>query len=51
MEAMTYKNILLRIQAYHEKDPAKSQQLIKQADELRNKAIEMNRKKATGQGD
>jgi tetratricopeptide (TPR) repeat protein len=50
MEAMTYKNILLRIQAYQEKDPVKQAALIKQADELRNKAIEMNRKKATGQG-
>jgi tetratricopeptide (TPR) repeat protein len=43
MEAMTYKNILLRLQARVEKDPAKQRELINEADKLRNKVLEMQK--------
>jgi protein TonB len=42
-EALTYKNILLRMQANMETDPALQQQLIARADELRARAIELNK--------
>ena len=48
VDAMVYKNILLRRLANYETDRAKQDQLIKEADELRNKAMELNKKKATG---
>ena len=51
MEALTYKNILLRMQANTETDRKKIDELLKQADELRNKAIELGKKKATTGGD
>jgi tetratricopeptide (TPR) repeat protein len=38
MEALVYKNLLLRLQANMEKEPAKQQALIKQADQLRDRA-------------
>ena len=44
LEAMTYKNILLRLQANIEKDPAKQKQLIDEADKLRNKVIELQKR-------
>jgi hypothetical protein len=44
-EALTYKNLLLRSEALLEKDPAKQQQLIKQADQLRDKAQELQKQK------
>jgi tetratricopeptide (TPR) repeat protein len=47
MEAMTYKNILLRMEANTEKDKKKQDDLLKQADELRNKALELQKKKAS----
>jgi tetratricopeptide (TPR) repeat protein len=50
MEAMTYKNILLRLQANTEKDPAKQKDLIDQADKLRNKVMDMQKRKQTGKG-
>jgi tetratricopeptide (TPR) repeat protein len=50
IDAMVYKNILLRHQAKLETDRAKQTDLLKQADDLRNKAMELNKKKATGQG-
>jgi tetratricopeptide (TPR) repeat protein len=40
-EAMAYLNLLFRQQALVETDPAKQQDLIKQADEIRNKAVEI----------
>jgi tetratricopeptide (TPR) repeat protein len=43
-EALTYKNILLRMQALTEKDPAVQKRLINEADELRNKAIGIMKK-------
>jgi tetratricopeptide (TPR) repeat protein len=48
MEALVYKNLLLRLQANLEKDPAKQQQLIKDADQLRDKAQELRKQKAAG---
>lgn len=50
LEAMTYKNILLRMQANTEKDPAKQKELINKADELRNKVLDMQKRKQTGKG-
>jgi tetratricopeptide (TPR) repeat protein len=47
-EAMTYKNILLRLQANETTDRERQQQLIREADQLRNRAIELNKKKASG---
>jgi Tfp pilus assembly protein PilF len=48
-EALTYKNLLLRSKALVIKDPAQQQSLIKEADTLRDKAIELRKKKAGGQ--
>jgi tetratricopeptide (TPR) repeat protein len=50
MEAMTYKNILLRLQANIEKDPARQKQLIDEADKLRKKVIDAQNRKQTGKG-
>ncbi|HXW06207.1 MAG TPA: tetratricopeptide repeat protein [Vicinamibacterales bacterium] len=49
-DALIYKNILLRHQARLETDRDRQAALIKEADQLRDKAMELNRKKATGQG-
>jgi tetratricopeptide (TPR) repeat protein len=46
VDALTYKNILLRMQANEEKDRTKQQDLLKQADQLRNRAMELGKKKA-----
>lgn len=43
-EALSYKNILLRYQANVEKDPVKQKQLIQQADDLKAKAMEIQKK-------
>lgn len=48
VEAMIYKGLLLRLQALFEKDPAKQQTLLKQADAIRDQATAMRDKKATG---
>ncbi|MFN2446565.1 MAG: tetratricopeptide repeat protein [Vicinamibacterales bacterium] len=48
MEAIAYKNLLLRLQANLEKDPAKQQALLKEADALRDKATELRKQKAAG---
>ena len=50
MEAITYKNILLRLQARVEKDPAVQKRLIDEADKLRNRVMEAQRRKQTGKG-
>jgi tetratricopeptide (TPR) repeat protein len=47
IDALTYKNILLRMQANLEPDVKKRQPLIDEADKLRNKAQELNKKKAS----
>jgi len=51
VEALVYKNLLLRLQANLERDPAKQQALLKQADQFRDKAQELRKTKATGVGD
>ncbi|HQZ38715.1 MAG TPA: tetratricopeptide repeat protein [Vicinamibacterales bacterium] len=48
MEAIAYKNLLLRLQANLEKDPKKQQALLRQADELRDKATELRKQKSAG---
>lgn len=48
MEALVYKNLLLRLQANLEKDPAKQSALIKEADKLRDRAQELRKQKAAG---
>jgi len=48
VEALTYKNILLRMQGNLETDMAKRTALYKEADELRNKAMELNKRKTAG---
>ena len=50
MEALTYKNLLLRLEANLEKDPAKQQALIKEADKLRDEALVLKKKKTAGVG-
>ncbi len=42
-EAITYKNLLLRQEALLEKDPARQQALLKQADQLRDRAQELQK--------
>lgn len=48
MEAVAYKNLLLRLQANLEKDPAKQQALLREADQLRDRATELRKQKAAG---
>jgi len=43
-EALTFKNILLRMEANLEKDPARQKQLLQEADDLRAKAMEVQKK-------
>ncbi len=47
-DAMTYKGLLLRLQANLEKDPAKQQDLLKKAKDLQDQSDEMRKKKAAG---
>ena len=47
-DALTYKNLLLRIMANTETDRVKQQDYLREADKLRNKAIDLNKKKTAG---
>ena len=47
-DAMTYKGLLLRLQANLEKDPTKQQDLLKQAKDLQDRSDEARKKKAAG---
>jgi TonB family protein len=47
-ESLTYKNLLLRQRAGLETDPVQKQQLVAEADALRNRAMEINRTRASG---
>src|SRR5688500_8644619 len=47
-EALTYKNILLRLKANTETDRAKQAALIREADQIYNKALALQKKKAAG---
>jgi tetratricopeptide (TPR) repeat protein len=49
-EALTYKGLLLRVQANLEKDPGKQQALIKEADQYRDRAVEIQRKQRASGG-
>jgi tetratricopeptide (TPR) repeat protein len=48
MEALVYKNLLLRLQANLEKNPARQQALLKEADQLRDRAQELRKQKVAG---
>ena len=48
MEALTYKNLLLRLQANLEKDQAKQSALLKEADKLRDQALALQKRQAAG---
>lgn len=48
MEALTYKGLLLRMQANWEKDAAKQQALIKEAVKLQDDALALKKKKVAG---
>ncbi len=48
MDALVYKNLLLRLQANLEKNPARQQALLKEADQLRDRAQELRKQKAAG---
>ena len=50
IEAITYKGLLLRLQANMEKSADKQKSLIKEAEDLQNKAKELQKKKASGVG-
>jgi tetratricopeptide (TPR) repeat protein len=50
MEAMTYKNILLRLKANNITDPNEQKRLLEEADKLRNKVIDAQKRKQTGKG-
>ncbi len=50
MEAIAYKNLLLRLQANLETNPARQQALLKEADTLRDRATELRKQKAAGEG-
>jgi tetratricopeptide (TPR) repeat protein len=48
IEALTYKNILLRMQGNLETDLDKRNQLYKEADTLRNRAMDLSKRKTSG---
>jgi tetratricopeptide (TPR) repeat protein len=51
-EALTYKNLLLRVQANLEKNPQVQQRLLREADQFRDKAQEIrNKQRASGAGE
>jgi len=51
IEAITFKGLLLRLQANVEKDPGKQQALLKEATELSDKANDLRKQKTTGTSD
>ncbi len=48
VDALVYKNILLRLKGNIEKDPGKRAELYKQADTVRTRAIELQKQKTSG---
>jgi tetratricopeptide (TPR) repeat protein len=48
MEAVAYKNLLLRLQANLSKDPGEQQRLLREADQLRELATKLQKQKAAG---
>lgn len=51
IDALTFKNLLLRLQANLEKDPKRQKELIAEADRLRDEAMALQKKRAAGVGD
>jgi len=51
MEALVYKNLLLRVQANLERNPARQQALLKEADQYRDRAAEIQKKQRAGAGE
>ena len=47
-DALTYKNLLLRVMANTEKDRNKQQEYLREAERLRDRAIALNKKKTAG---
>jgi cytochrome c-type biogenesis protein CcmH/NrfG len=47
-EALIYKNILLRMKANYEKDPAVQKKLLSDADALQKKGLELQKKQNAG---
>jgi tetratricopeptide (TPR) repeat protein len=50
-EAITYRGLLIRVQARIEKNPARQQELLKQAKDLENQAIEVRNKQRAAAGE
>ena len=50
MEALVYKNLLLRVQANLERNPARQQALLREAEQLSNRAEEIRKANAAGGG-
>ncbi len=50
-EALTYKNLLLRVQANLEKNPSRQQALLREADQFRSRAEEIQKKQRAGAGE
>jgi tetratricopeptide (TPR) repeat protein len=48
MEALVYKNLLLRVQANLERNPARQQALLREATELQNRAEEIRKQNLAG---
>jgi tetratricopeptide (TPR) repeat protein len=48
MEAVTYRGLLLRVQAAIEKDAGRQKQLLNEADKMQQRAVELRKKKAAG---
>lgn len=51
VDALTYKNLLLRLRSNLETDPVLKQQLTAEADALRNRAIELTKQRAAINGE
>ena len=51
IDALTYKNLLLRLQANLEKDPNVQKALMSEAERLHERAIELQKRKTAGVGD
>ena len=49
VEALTIKNIVLRMQAVTERDPKKQKALIEEADKLRNRAVDLQKTQTSSQ--
>ena len=50
MEALVYKNLLLRVQANLERNPARQQALLREAEQLSSRAEEIRKANAAGEG-